>query len=578
MNLLRILFCGAMAMLAWHMLGGGPAAGSVPFGTFFGVLACFAGIAVLGWKGTTGTHARGGGTPRLFRVAAWLSLVLMVLFWLGVATRGPVREMVVIWEETFDPRPVGSDAGETQAEETTGHLDWDEGSRRVLPRQTNIKPGKKPEVFLRIEDRAEAARMSKGPIYVSSIAYDQYQDSAWQIATESRVGMQMGSEGVIRLNQDERGNGIWHTIVISAEAKRRTPLVALQGVSRVEGVKSLERWSSALHLLPVVDDPQNGYRYRAYSLPKSLKDIPESDRCELAGSHDASWLRMPQDDLGKRISELATQVTAGNSPKETASLIQSYLQKSYRYSLSTTNSRNLDPLENFLFGEKSGHCEYFATAGALMARARGIPSRVMYGWAGGTWYEYADWFVFRADEAHVWVEVWLGNHGWVVMDPTPPDAIRSQVQNQSTAKLPTMPGLAGTTAELPEEEARQSTSLVLWAVSALIAVVGLVVLLRPSVRARDGEDGGIVPEPWRERVAMHYMEEWKKAAKSRLPRRHAGSSTLRQQLMSVHPPPEFSHDLASYHYCVRYEGRPRDRAQERKLMRRIHAWAAESRE
>jgi transglutaminase-like putative cysteine protease len=576
MNVVRLLLWSAMAIVAWWVLGGGHGAVSGPVGMLLGVLVCFAGIVILGWKGGSVTSAQGGGWTRFIRISAWLALIVTVLFWLGVATKGPVREMVSVWEQTFDPPPASETTNESRQEETTGHMDWNEGSRRALPRKTNLKPGKKPEVFLRIEDRAEAVRLSKGPIYLSSLAYDQYQDSAWHIASESPTDMQADASGVITLERDANGDGIWHTIVMSADAKRRTPLVALQGVSRVEGLKSMERWSPALHLLPEPEEPTKGYRYRASSRPMALKDIAESDRCEPDGSHDPNWLRLPQDALGKRLAELAQSVATGDSLSEKARQIQTHLRNSYEYSLSTANRRNLDPLENFLFGEKSGHCEYFATAGALMARAVGIPSRVMYGWAGGTWYEHADWFVFRADEAHVWVELWLGRHGWVVMDPTPPEALRTQANSTSKEKLPSMPGAV--VEETSEEEATQPASTMPWIASALIVLAGLVVLLWPSARAADGEEKRIIPEPWRERVSMHYMEEWKKAAKARLPRRPTGSTTLRQQIRSMHPAPEFADELLGYHYRVRYEGCPRDRTRERKLTRRIRTWAAESKE
>lgn len=576
MNVLRLFLWCAMAILAWRMFGGGHVAAYGDMNILLGVFACFVGIVILGWKGRPGPIVQDGGFTRIFRISVWLCLVLMGLFWLGIATRGPVREVVWVWEQTFDPQPASEIPNKSPQQETTGHMDWNEDSRRALPRKTNIKPGKKPEVFLRIEDRAEAVRLSKGPIYLSSIAYDQYEDSAWHIASESPGEIPADAAGVITLEQNVPDDGIWHTIVMSADTKRRTPLVALQGVSQVEGLKSVERWSDALHLLPTPEEPHKGYRYRARSRSMELKDIPEIDQIGSDGSHDPSWLRMPQDALGKRIVALADSVATGDSLLEKVWRIQSHLRNSYEYSLLTANRRNLDPLENFLFGEKSGHCEYFATAGALMARSVGIPSRVMYGWAGGTWYEHADWFVFRADEAHVWVEVWLGSHGWVVMDPTPPEALRSQADSTSREKLPSMPGAGG--GETSEEEASEPASTVPWIASALIAVAGLTVLLRPSARAADGEEKRIIPEPWRERVAMHYLEEWKKAAKARMPRRLIGASTLRQQMRSMHSVPEFADDLLGYHYRVRYEGQPRDRARERKLTRRIRAWAAESKE
>lgn len=576
MNVLRLIGWSLMALLAWRLLGDGRAAASGHLGMLLGVLACAAGMVILGWKGRAGTSGQAGGVTRWARLSVWLCLVVVGLFWLGWATKRPVEEMVLAWEQTFDPKPASDATRLSEPEETTGHMDWNEGSRRALPRKTNIKPGKKPEVFLRIEDRAEALRLSKGPIYLSSIAYDTYQDSAWHIASHAQSELRADSSGVITLNADAGGAGIWHTIVMSAETKQRTPLVALQGIAQIEGLKSVERWSPALYLLPLLEAPTSGYRYRASSLPMGLQDIPDSDTGGMPGNQDPRWLQLPQDAVGERIAELAESLVDGGSLSDKAKQIQSHLRGGYRYSLSTANPQNLDPLENFLFGEKSGHCEYFASSGALMARALGIPSRVMYGWAGGTWYEHADWFVFRADEAHVWVEVWLGKHGWVVMDPTPPEALRSQSNSTSKEKLPAMPGASENKAS--EELASESGSSVPWIASAVIAVLGLALLWRPLARVDEGEDHRIIPEPWRERVAAHYMEEWRKAARERQPRRPVGSATLRQQMCWVRPAPEFADDLLGYHYRVRYEGQTRDRAMERKLARRIRAWAEDSRE
>ena len=573
MNALRLAVWAALAVLAWRVLGGSRVAESSHVSVLLGVLASLAGILVLGWRRGGGTRqVQTTGGARVFRMAAWLGLAVMMLFWLGLASKRPVQAMVTAWEYRFDPPAADESTDGQSPEETTGHMDWDEGSRRALPRTTNIKPGKKPEVFLRIEDRTAARSMSKRPIYLSSIAYDRYVDSAWHIATQSPGEIRPDASGVITLADDGRGDGIWHTIVMSAETKRRSPLVALQGVSRVEGLKSLERWSPALHLLPAPEKPQDGHRYRARSFPMGIRDIAGYDRSEPDGSHDPEWLRLPEDALMRRLVELTESVAGGGALPEKARRIQAHLRDSYRYSLSTVNPLNLDPLENFLFGEKSGHCEYFATAGALMARAAGIPSRVMYGWAGGTWYEHADWFVFRADEAHVWVELYLGGHGWVVMDPTPPEALRSQAMSSSSGKLPVMPG-----ADLDEpaaHDARESTPAAPWIASAVIAIAGIAVLLRPSARAAARFDQRIVPEPWREPVELPYFEEWQKATAPRLPHRALGSLTLRQQIHSLHPAPEFADELLGYHYKIRYEGGTRDRSREKNLTRIIRAWAA----
>jgi hypothetical protein len=80
-----------------------------------------------------------------------------------------------------------------------------------------------------------------------------------------------------------------------------------------------------------------------------------------------------------------------------------------------------DPLSTFLFARKKGHCEYFASAMAVMLRTLGIPSRVVTGFLGGVYNPMTGWQVVRASDAHSWVEAWLPRRGWVTFDPTPAD-------------------------------------------------------------------------------------------------------------------------------------------------------------
>ncbi len=78
----------------------------------------------------------------------------------------------------------------------------------------------------------------------------------------------------------------------------------------------------------------------------------------------------------------------------------------------------IDPLEDFLFNRKQGHCEYFASALVLMLRAVGIPARLASGFKGGTYNETTGLFVVEERHAHAWVEAFI-NESWVILDPTP---------------------------------------------------------------------------------------------------------------------------------------------------------------
>lgn len=77
-----------------------------------------------------------------------------------------------------------------------------------------------------------------------------------------------------------------------------------------------------------------------------------------------------------------------------------------------------DPLLGFLTTRKAGHCQYFASALAVLAREEGLPARVVTGFRGTTWDDDDGALVIRASDAHAWVEVWLGDR-WVTVDATP---------------------------------------------------------------------------------------------------------------------------------------------------------------
>ncbi|HND51285.1 MAG TPA: DUF3488 and transglutaminase-like domain-containing protein [Pirellulaceae bacterium] len=109
----------------------------------------------------------------------------------------------------------------------------------------------------------------------------------------------------------------------------------------------------------------------------------------------------------------------------------------YQYSLNVRTRRrgDLDPVEDFLVNTKAGHCEYFATALALMLRSQGIPSRLVVGYHGGELNPVGNYYLVRQRDAHAWVEAYIrpedreelnleegltpGQGGWLRLDPTP---------------------------------------------------------------------------------------------------------------------------------------------------------------
>jgi hypothetical protein len=151
----------------------------------------------------------------------------------------------------------------------------------------------------------------------------------------------------------------------------------------------------------------------------------------------ARYLQLPGD-LDPRIAALAKSVTAQSGSRtgyDRAQAIESYLRDSYEYSLDL-KAGGPDPLSDFLFHVRSGHCEYFSTAMAVMLRTEGIASRVVNGFLPGEYNEAAGAYTVRQSDAHSWVEVYFPQtNSWVTFDPTPPAGRTPRVRTGLAAQL-----------------------------------------------------------------------------------------------------------------------------------------------
>jgi transglutaminase-like putative cysteine protease len=160
---------------------------------------------------------------------------------------------------------------------------------------------------------------------------------------------------------------------------------------------------------------------------KALSDLTEPDvallqkdrRLYPAGFE--RYLQLPPS-LDPRIEGLASAMIVNahaNTHYDAAKAIESQLQQDYGYSLQM-RATGPDPLADFLFNVKAGHCEYFSTAMAVMLRTRGIPARVVNGFLPGEYNETAGAYTVRQSDAHSWVEVYFPEtRSWITFDPTP---------------------------------------------------------------------------------------------------------------------------------------------------------------
>jgi transglutaminase-like putative cysteine protease len=183
-------------------------------------------------------------------------------------------------------------------------------------------------------------------------------------------------------------------------------------------------WSSGSYRIP---PPPRGEKvtYGVYSFLEDETAPIQSTPEPLSPRDRIQLLQLPAG-LDPRIPRLSRQVTTGGLTEiEKARQIETHLRTNYGYTLQLLPKAVPDPIANFLFDRKRGHCEYFASAMAIMLRTVGVPSRVVTGFQSGVYNPLTKQQIVRASDAHSWVEAWIAGRGWTTFDPTPPDPAAS---------------------------------------------------------------------------------------------------------------------------------------------------------
>lgn len=132
----------------------------------------------------------------------------------------------------------------------------------------------------------------------------------------------------------------------------------------------------------------------------------------------------------ERLTALASEVTAPEKlapddglsrERRMALALEAHLRDSgmYDYSLNmAVSDPRSDPIEDFLFNRRRGHCEYFASALVLMLRAVKVPARLVTGFKGAEPLASPGHYEVQQRHAHAWVEAFVDGR-WMVLDPTP---------------------------------------------------------------------------------------------------------------------------------------------------------------
>ena len=171
-------------------------------------------------------------------------------------------------------------------------------------------------------------------------------------------------------------------------------------------VLARESFSGTYHLFP---NPE-GWESQTLQVPLSAEERKKH-------------LELPSN-LTPEVALQAEQVAGAYSgPEEKARRITTYFQTQFTYGYDFPFQSAETALEEFLQKKPPAHCEFFATATALMLRAQGVPTRYINGFVVQEQSLDGKYSVIRLKHAHAWVEVYLADKGWVIFDPTPPGTL-----------------------------------------------------------------------------------------------------------------------------------------------------------
>ncbi len=291
-----------------------------------------------------------------------------------------------------------------------------------------------PTIVMRVEIPAQYGSRSAPEIHWRGVAFDQYQNGQWRRtrrAPLTRVKAQE-TQTVDRryLYWDQTSNADWDEIDANLDrlVKQNIWLDPLDsdvlfGAGRPKLVEYPHVARKRAPIAEYNDEIRLAHGQTIHYTVYSELAPPPIDKLQAAtGALPKGFeVYLQLDDaITQRTRALALQITKGlTNNYDKAIAIQDWLKKNTSYTLVLEDPKGQEPVDFFLFDRKKGHCEYYASAFAILARINDIPVRQVNGFLGGEWNEYQGYVAVRAGDAHSWDEIYFPGAGWVTFDPTP---------------------------------------------------------------------------------------------------------------------------------------------------------------
>lgn len=292
-----------------------------------------------------------------------------------------------------------------------------ESSRRRLGRRPFDRRGNDLDIMLRVYSQ-------QPPGYLKVVAFDRFEASTWNAAPAvRRLGQAKTVPAPLEAPRDVRpvflvypeptGDGRVLTLWPGRELASQIPLVP--GTTHVR-LAAGEVASNSDGVLVAENLPPQ------YPLSLLVAKTP------LATSPPSSTERSRLTALPETTPLVARQLAAGlfadcRDDRQRIAAVEEYFRNEYQYRLGAEVPAGQDPLTWFLEQRGAAHCEFFATATAVLLRVGGVPCRYVTGFVVAERNEYGMYWVARRKDAHAWVEAFDEDRGWVTVEATPTTGI-----------------------------------------------------------------------------------------------------------------------------------------------------------
>lgn len=265
--------------------------------------------------------------------------------------------------------------------------------------------------------RHENETQSKAELYFRGIALEVFDNRNWSASKAPAKQLLPNIDGRIELDQPQPNSRLARSTIYLEPLDTPVLFAAPKAVEIGTTMRMIYRdISGDLSFLPMGERISYTVTSDISSPVQRIRGLPDSSY-DLESS---KYLQLPND-IDVRIGELAANVASDAKTRyDKAVAIENHLLNNYGYSLEM-RAGGEQPVADFLFNVREGHCEYFASAMVVMLRSQGIAARVVTGFSGGDVNEKAGLRIVRQRNAHAWVEAYFPQaDAWVTFDPTPP--------------------------------------------------------------------------------------------------------------------------------------------------------------